>query len=275
MLFKTKLLLVSAAVLAAPALNPPAKAEAIRVNGTCEVGDCSNPGILNAGDSLSSPFDLTYSFANTDSYRLEGTVLAYQRPNLNELGVTDFVVTYLGNSFGTASDNDVLTSEFLQEYPRHGAGSGPYFENLNGTFGPGLGLASSASATFGENGHLTPSLGPVSYPPADFDVSKSGTIYLPAELPQLDYAYTLDFGQGSTPGSSITLYPTTPPPVSPSAVPEPNTIILLGTGLLGCAGAIRQRSIRRLCFHDAACGTTLQRFSNPNIDINTFSRGRS
>jgi hypothetical protein len=241
MLFRTRLLLVSAAFLAASTLNPLAKAEAIRVNGTCEVGNCSNPGILNAGGSLNSPFDFTYSFANTDAYRLEGTVVAYQRPDLNELDVMDFVVTYLGNSFGTASDNDVLTSEFLQEYPRHGAGTESYFENLYGTFGPGLGLASSASATSGESGHVLPSLGPVSSPPDDFDVSKSGTIYLPAELPELDYAYTLNFGLGSIPGSSITLYPSTTPPVNPAPVPEPNTMILLETGLLGCAGAIRRR----------------------------------
>jgi hypothetical protein len=170
--------------------------------------------MLNAGGSLSSAFDFTYNFANTDSYRLEGTVFAYQQPDEDLLGVSDFIVTYLGNSSGTVSGNDALTSEFLQEYPRHEAGIESYFEKLDGTFGPGLGLASSASATFGENGHLTPSLGPVLSPPTDFDVSKSGTIYLPPELPELDYAYTLDFGQGSSPGSSITLYPTTAPPVT-------------------------------------------------------------
>jgi hypothetical protein len=243
MLFRTKLLLTLAALLAASTLNPHATAEAIRVNGTCEVGNCSNPGILNVGGSLSSPFDFTYSFANTDSYRLEGTVFADQQPGEDILGVTNFIVTYLGNNSGTASDNDVLTSEFLQEYPRHGAGTESYFETLDGTLGPDLGLASSAGATFGENGHLTPPLGPVSSPPADFDVSKSGTIYVPAELPELDYAYTLDFGQGSSPGSSITLYPTTSP-VNPAPVPEPNTIILLGTGLLGCSEAIRRKILK-------------------------------
>jgi hypothetical protein len=215
------------------------RADTIQVNGTCERGICGSPDVINLGSSISTPFDFTYRFDNSDTYRLQGESGGFYNSSLLALTLTNFIVTYLGNDTGTASANDVLDNNFTQAFGYDSGGNGFYTVNLYGTFGPGLGFASSASATGYDRGRLIASLGPVSQPAGDFFVTKTVNIVRPAGDPVLDYHYILDFGAGSAVGSSIDLYQQ-----APSPVPEPPTILLVGSAIL-CLVAFRRRLISR------------------------------
>lgn len=213
---------------------PLAQASAIQVNGTCEMGSCSNPDVLAFGGTSLKPFDFTYQFSNTDSYELQGFAVAANIASGFRLGIANFVVTYLGNSSGTASSNDVLTADFLQSVTNSSAGDQSVFESIGGFFGEGLGLGTSASTQFLIAGQGMPVLGPFTAPPTGFLHSAYGTLYVPAGTPVLDYRYTLTFGEGSQAGSSLLVYP-------PSMVPEPSTITLVASGVLGLFSIAKRR----------------------------------
>jgi hypothetical protein len=242
MIFTTRLVLASTFLLGVSTLNSSASAEAIRVNSTCEIGDCPSPGVLAIGTSLSTPFDFTYTFGNTDAYRLQGNLSTTNQPTTFLLEITDFEVTYEGNASGSASSTDVLASDFLQgidSAQAYGAG----FESIGGVFGPGLGSASSASGQVSFAGNSLPILGPFTPPPALFSGLYQGPITIPRGNILLDYQYTLTFGSGSEIGASIEVNPTQPAGVTP----EPATWTLLGSGLLGLARLLRRHSTQLSC----------------------------
>jgi len=235
MIFTTRLALASTFLLGFSTLSTSATAEAIRINSTCEVGDCPNPGVLGIGTSLTTPFDFTYTFANTDSYRLQGNLFTTNQATTFLLQITDFVVSYEGNTSGFASSTDVLVSDFLQgidSAQAYRAG----FESIGGVFGPGLGLASGASGQVSFAGNSLPMLGPFTPPPAPFSESYQGPVTIPRGNILLDYQYTLTFGSGSETGSSIELNPTQPTAVTP----EPATWTLMGSGFIGLVGLLRR-----------------------------------
>lgn len=182
-------------------------ASTVQVNGMCEKGACGSPDVLSLGNTISTPFDFTYTFANSDSYQLQGRSGGINTPTEFDLTLNNFVVTYLGNNSGTSSQTDVLDNEFTQAYAFRTGGRGIETVNLFGTFGADLGSASSASAYGTDRGVNRISLGPVFPPPNDFFSTATINTNTAAGNPLLDYHFILTFGAGSVEGSSITVTP--------------------------------------------------------------------
>jgi hypothetical protein len=224
-----------------------AKADAIQVNGTCEVGNCANPGpILPGSPSATTPFSFNYTFANTDLFNISGRLsVQFLATQAFQMTINDLVVTYEGNSAGTSSGNDVLVNDFLEEPQYRTGGNGTdAFESIGGVFGPGLSFASGAQGQFSLGTTPFPLLGPFTPPPAEFLQQISGLPFsVPTGASIARYQYTLTFGQGSAIGSSIYVNPTTPPtfPGEPSPVPEPSSIVMLGTGLAAALTSKRKQ----------------------------------
>jgi hypothetical protein len=203
-------------------------ADAISANGTCETGNCSTPDTAT-NTFLTNPFNFAYTFANTDSYQVQGTVYSIDVVTDSSFGIqlTPVVtVTYLGNGSGTASATDILALDFLQNYSVL-PGLGTYLESAGGTFGPGLGNASSASGQFSVAGQVFPLLGPFSPPPATFsDVVSNLSASTSSDTALATYEFTLTFGSGSEVGSYVGI--NTPP----TETPEPPALWLLAGGIL-------------------------------------------
>lgn len=233
-----KLRIIGTAVLICAFATCFSRASTIQVNGMCEQGTCGSPDVLALGSTISTPFDFTFTFANSDSYRLQGQSGGINTPAEFDLTLSDFVVTYLGNSSGTSSQTDVLDNDFTQSYAFRTGGRGTETVSLFGTFGAGLGSASSASAYGTDRGVNRISLGPVFPPPDDFFSTATINTNTAAGMPVFDYHFILTFGAGSTEGSYITVYPT--PMASP--VPEPSTFTLVASAAVGLLELGRRRS---------------------------------
>jgi hypothetical protein len=127
--------------LAALFSSVAAHADALRTNGVCELNDCNNVPLTPANSSSSTNFNFTYQFANSDSYRVQGTIYQGQTSSgsgfYDEIGPSNFIVTYLGNSTNTDSGSDTLSTEFLGSYPSESGGAGYFNSELYGIFGSG------------------------------------------------------------------------------------------------------------------------------------------
>jgi len=212
-------------------LTGTAFANAISVNGTCEVGSCASPEIQAANTTTINPFNFSYTFGNSDQYQLQGTVVSTSTVSASTFlateSVNNFIVTYLGNGSGGNSAADTLTIDFLQTFQNSLTGTGTYFEGISGTFGGSLGNATSATGQFIHDGQALPVEGPFSPPPATFSDFVSNVPGTFSGNSLFDARFTLTFGSASAVGSSITIN-NSPAPV---ATPEPSTYSLLAGGL--------------------------------------------
>lgn len=223
----------------------PAYASSVSINGTCETGSCNSQDILSLNSSTSSPFDVVYTFANSDRYEASGTVGASATSTELSITAANITLTYLGNSTDTASANDVFSIDFIQYfqdgYSRGTNNSG--YEYLAGNFSGDYADASSVSGQADSNGGVNMQLLGPFYPPTDFSASATDQPFSYAAITQLDFLDTVTFGSGSGVGAtiSVTNIPENPP-VSP--VPEPSTWIEVGTCLLCLLGSRLADSLR-------------------------------
>jgi hypothetical protein len=58
-------------------LASSASGAAITVNGVCQVGNCSSPDVVGFGELITTPFDFTYTLANTDRYQISGRMSSF------------------------------------------------------------------------------------------------------------------------------------------------------------------------------------------------------
>ncbi len=216
----------SAVVLGVSLLAPVVShASAISINGDCVLGSCSSPDILGYNTAISNTtFSYTYTFANSDEFLISGNYSA----SYNNDGSTSIHfapgVSFLGNLTNTASGDDLLTINLFQGYNENPP-SGTYTNSTSLSLG-GFTPESYVESELFYNGESTGLIGPFY---GDGSYSGASQAYLsglsgPMEA---DYRYTYFLSGLENPNAS-------------AATPEPSGFLLLGTGLLGFAGAMRR-----------------------------------
>lgn len=217
-----------------------AHANTISVNGSCMVGDCSNPDVIivPTGATFQAPFSFLYTLPNSDQYSFAGVVSVGLMPGqvFYREDVRNLVVTYVGNSGGGASGNDLLMADFTQRFFIGGRiMPHPEDEMISGRFGAGVGDGSSVSGQFTFEGNVFPLLGPFSPPPDEFFGSARALTGGGGDAFE-NWEYVLRFGEGSGVGSSIM--------VSSAPVPEPSSLVMLAMGGAGMLVGISRGRVR-------------------------------
>lgn len=193
-------------MLLAPAI---ARADAISVNGTCELGDCATPDALNPGGSNSGTFSYIYTFGNGDKYGITGS---YGSSYLS--GSTSISFKALANYIGPgpSAGADLLPVDLLQDYNFSGDADGTYSVSATLTqVGDAPGSYTSSQLFYDGQGLglMGPYFGPGSAP-----FSSSQSLSGLTEPLAADFNYTFYFAQGTSP------------------VPEPARGGLVAAGLL-------------------------------------------
>jgi hypothetical protein len=215
-------------------IAPSGFATTITVNGSCEVGNCTHPGILGVGQMTSGTASFNYTFADTDRYHIVVVFSASDSGGTNFSISTAGLATYRGNASGTDSGTDVLTIDFSQYYDSF-ITSGTFQENIFGTFGGQLGEGSNVTFQLFQGGQPMPLLGPF-FPPSSFSDSVSGFPIMGLDNPLNTTAvFSETFASGSAVGADMNL--------GGVKTPEPGTVLLFGAGLTALVGVRRKRAM--------------------------------
>jgi uncharacterized protein (TIGR03437 family) len=182
----------------------PLFAGSISVNGTCELGNCTTTDTLADGQSVSQPFNFTYTFANGDRFQIQGTQAQANSGSYSNVG-TQVTATFLGNDAGVPSGPDVLTIDLLQKF-QHGqtVTSGTFNYGIYGAFAGAIASTTTAERDFFVNSTELPRLGPFTPSPPLFSQFSSDIIVPGLSNPVLfDNRYIASFGAGSGVGATI------------------------------------------------------------------------
>jgi hypothetical protein len=227
--------LVFALSLAAPFAM---RAEAIRVDSVCIVGDCANPDSLSDGESTSGTFSVNLTFGDGDSYNISGNYGASYSTVGGSTIAINTIATYLGTapSLGT----DTISLSALQNYfdPSCCTWAGTYTESVplvgTGSFGAGSVMSGQLFYDLIGLGRVGPFPAPGSY----FETKSASLDFGPLDTSDTlaaDFHFNFIFGAGTLTGATE----------GAGSTPEPASFVLSGLGLLAMTwGAYRRnRSI--------------------------------
>jgi hypothetical protein len=205
---RSSLSLLSAAILL---LAPVAAAHADPVTYTLT-------GVMSGSLNGVAFINATVTFTETAD---TSTAFAYE-PYI--YGNTDGSSTVSVSGFGTATLTDPYFGALAQSQPMSSDITG--FFDIDTSFG--LGPVNTGFDGYDLTTSIGPLSGPLAYNPGTFEATTLGALTITS------------YGGPSTFTATVTP-PPPPPPPPPPAVPEPSSIYLLGTGVLGIAGAARKK----------------------------------
>ena len=223
---------LAAFLVLTPTLSFPA---ALSINGTCELGNCAMPDSLPAidGSSAGQAFNIVYTLFNSDTYRISGNFgTTNAAAGDNTIGL-NIAARYLGNATASASANDAINVDLLQNYA-YSYGIGFFSEYSNIQFSGPLAAGSLVTEQLSYNGYPLPLM--VYIDPNGGSQSNNNQFVSGLPDPLLaDLRLNFDFAAGSLPGATI----------AQVATPEPTVMLLVGVGLV-CLISLRRRQIARL-----------------------------
>lgn len=221
------LALFSLSLLLTPHLS---LANTTSVNGTCIQGNCSMPDVLQPGGQATGFIAGSFTFANGDTFGFLGDFTNTESSDGLSISASHFMdVYFVGNNGGPAAGNDLIDLKLVQGYHVNTSG-GMFGYRIDGSgggqFGPNSTIQSSADINGVSIG--TSPLFPLSEP---FDWSSGFTqvknivnpLYLTTE-------YKINIGEGTLPGAFIDINS-----------PEPGSVLLFSTALLGAVGSLRKK----------------------------------
>jgi hypothetical protein len=225
--------LVSSLVFLAPTL---AVCASVDLNGSCQGGNCSNPGALNSGMSTGSSLNTIYTFANGDQYYVTGFYGgSYTGGTVNI--AADPSAQYIGNIANkmAASQADILTFNFYQNYNFTGSADGYYYYYAQSDTLGGIAANSTYTINLDWDGQqIGPSVAGTGYSGTSLFNQKLFTGLTTTPL-AADEFISMSFGAGSAPGSTFA-----------TVTPEPSSILLLSLGGLVMLGFAVKNSRTKL-----------------------------
>jgi hypothetical protein len=211
----------------------PAFANTVSVNGTCLQGTCASPDVLLPGQFTSGTFAASYTFGNGDAYSITGSWNNSVSSDGLTIGIDPIAtIKFLGSSGGgPAVGNDFMDMLFVQGYQVNfssGVFGAGVFGSAIGSFGSGSALQFLANI----NGTPLSGSGAFSLPGTFTFFNGSNSVGGIANPLLLTFEYQVNFGAGTVPGATVYI---------DQAVPEPSSLMLLTSGLLGGLAVLRKR----------------------------------
>jgi hypothetical protein len=211
----------------------PALANTVSVNGVCLQGTCGSPDVLLPGQSTAGTFAGNYTFGNGDGYSITGSWNNSESSDGLSIGIDPIAtITFLGSSSGgPAVGNDFLDLLFVQGYQVNfssGVFSDGVFGYTTGSFGSGSNLQFLANI----NGTPLSGSGVIALPAIFTYFNPNNPVSGITNPLLLTFEYQTNFGAGTIPGTVVYI---------DQVVPEPSSLVLLASGLLGGLAAIRRK----------------------------------